>query len=158
MNLFLMALTAGIFGTIVMDILNLFFVRVGMISKVEINMIGRMTAGWTRGRFFYRHPSEMVEVKNEILFGYIAHYSIGIALAFPYILGWFLLIGENPSVFWATAYGFITTVASWFIVYPSMGLGLLGLKSPEGFKAAFSSLANHLFYGIGLSVGIALTT
>jgi hypothetical protein len=37
-----------------------------------------------------------------------------------------------------------------------MGFGVLGLKSPEGLKATFSSLANHLFYGIGLAVGIAI--
>ncbi len=58
MNLILMVLTAGIFGTVVMDILNFIFARIGMISKVEINAIGRMVVGWTHGRFFYKHPSD----------------------------------------------------------------------------------------------------
>jgi hypothetical protein len=156
MDLILMVLTAGVFGTIVMDILNLIFARIGIISKIEVNMIGRMAVGWIRGRFFYEHPNEMVEVANEVLFGYITHFSIGIVLAVPYIFGWDILIGGNPSLIYAIAYGLATTVASWFFVYPTMGLGVLGLKSPEGFRTAFSSLANHLFYGIGLAVGIAL--
>jgi hypothetical protein len=37
-----------------------------------------------------------------------------------------------------------------------MGFGVFGLKSPQGLKATFSSLANHLFYGIGLAVSLAI--
>jgi Protein of unknown function (DUF2938) len=156
MYLILMILTAGVLGTIVMDILNLIFSRIGIISKIEVNMIGRMAVGWIRGRFFYKHPNEMDEVSHEVLFGYITHYLIGIALAIPYIFGWDILIGGNPSLIWAIIYGIVTTVASWFFVYPTMGLGVLGLKSPKGFRVAFSSLANHLFFGIGLAVGIVV--
>ncbi|MDH3816802.1 MAG: DUF2938 family protein, partial [Acidobacteriota bacterium] len=57
---------------------------------------------------------------------------------------------------WALAYGLATTVASLFFVYPSMGLGVAGRRSPEGMRAPLSSLANHLFYGVGLAGGIAL--
>jgi Protein of unknown function (DUF2938) len=156
MDLVLMVLTAGVLGTIVMDMLNLFFARIEMISKVEVNMIGRMAVGWTRGRFCYGHPSEMEKVANEIIYGYITHYAIGVVLSIPYIIGWYLLIGGNPSLIWAIAYGIATTAASWFFVYPSMGLGVFGRKSPEGFRAVLSSLANHLFYGVGLTLGIAL--
>ena len=156
MYLILVVLTAGVLGTIVMDILNLFFARIGIISKIEVNMIGRMVAGWTHGRFIYNHPNEMNEVANEVVFGYIAHYVIGIVLAIPYIFGWNILIGGDPSLIFAIAYGIATTVVSWFLVYPTMGLGPLGLKSPEGIRAAFSSLFNHLFYGIGIAFGIAI--
>lgn len=48
----LIALVAGVLGTVVMDIMNHFLTRLGLIQKIEINMIGRMTAGWLRGRFF----------------------------------------------------------------------------------------------------------
>jgi hypothetical protein len=47
-------------------------------------------------------------------------------------------------------------VASWFFVFPSMGFGVFGRRSPEGLKAPLSSLANHSFYGLGLGIGIAL--
>ena len=54
------------------------------------------------------------------------------------------------------AYGVATTVASYFFVFPSMGLGVFGRRSPEGIRAPLSSLANHLFYGVGLAVGVAM--
>jgi DUF2938 family protein len=147
---------AGISGTLAMDSLNLLFSRTGMLSKIDIGMIGRMAAGWTHGRFCYGHPSEMKQVRNEKLYGYIAHYAIGISLAIPYVLGWVLFIGGSTSPIWAIPYGILSTIASWFFVYPSMGFGLFGRRSPEGLKAALSSLSNHLFFGVGMAIGVLL--
>jgi len=33
---------------------------------------------------------------------------------------------------------------------------VFGRLSPEGIRSPLSSLANHLFYGVGIAVGIAL--
>ena len=112
--------------------------------------------GWAHWRFRYRSPSEMEQVANEKLYGYITHYAIGVGLAVPYVLGWDLLVGGPASPVWALVYGVATTVASHFFVFPSMGLGVFGRRSPEGIRAPLSSLANHLFYGVGLAVGVAL--
>jgi hypothetical protein len=139
-----------------MDSLNLLCARTGMISKIDVGMIGRMAGGWARGRFRYGHPSEVEQVANEMLYGYVTHYTIGVGLAVPYVLGWNLLVGGPASPVWAIAYGVVTTVATYFFVLPSMGLGVFGRRSPEGIKLALSSLANHLFYGVGIAVGIVL--
>jgi hypothetical protein len=37
-----------------------------------------------------------------------------------------------------------------------MGLGIFGKRSPEGLKAAISSLVNHTFFGIGMALGLTL--
>jgi len=140
-----------------MDSLNLLFARLGLISRIDVGTIGRMAAGWTRGRIRYRHPGEMAQTANETLYGYITHYAIGVGLAFIYVLGWGVLVGGAASPSWALAYGVATTVASWFLVFPSMGLGAFGRRSPEGVRSAFSSLANHLFFGVGMAVALALT-
>jgi len=132
---------AGLVGTLVMDVCNLFGSRTQLISRIDVAMIGRMAAGWARGRFCYPNPREMQPVRNEIAIGLASHYTIGVALAVPFVCGWFFLIGGS----------------SWFFVYPSMGLGVLGLRSPEGMKATLSSLANHLFYGLGLALGVAVS-
>ena len=157
MDLIVTAVVAGVLGTMVMDSLNLLFARTGMLSKIEVGMIGRMAVGWARGRFRYGHPSEMEQVANEMLYGYVTHYTIGVGLAVPYVLGWDLLVGGPASQVWALAYGVATTVASWFFVFPSMGLGVFGRRSPEGIKLALSSLANHLFFGLGMAAGIVLS-
>ncbi len=157
MGLLVSAVVAGILGTLTMDVLNLVFARSGLIVKIEVAGIGRMAAGWMRGRFRYGHPSEMVPITREVPCGYLVHHAIGLGLAVPFVLAWALHFGQPPSPGWAFVYGVGTTAASWFLVYPSMGFGMLGLRSPEGVKAALSSLANHLFYGLGLAVGIAVT-
>jgi hypothetical protein len=156
MDLVVAGVVAGVLGTLAMDSLNLLFARAGLITKIDVGMIGRMAVGWARGRFRYGHPSEMEEAANEKLYGYVTHHSIGVGFAVPYVLGWDLLVGGPASPVWAVAYGVGTTVASWFFVFPSMGLGVFGRRSPEGRKAPLSSLANHLFFGLGMAVGIAL--
>ena len=156
MDLVVTGVVAGVLGTLMMDLLNHLCARTGMILKIDVGMIGRMAAGWARGRFRYGHPSEMEQVANEMLYGYVTHYTIGVGLAVPYVLGWDLLVGGPASPLWALAYGVVTTVASYFFVFPSMGLGVFGRRSPEGIRAPLSSLANHLFYGVGLAVGVAL--
>jgi hypothetical protein len=156
MDLIVTGVVAGVLGTLVMDSLNHLFSRSGKLSKIDVEMIGRMSAGWARGRFCYRDPDEMEQVASEMLYGYITHYTIGVGLAVTYVLGWDFLVGGPPSPVWALAYGIATTVASHFLVFPSMGLGVLGRRSPEGIRSPLSSLANHLFYGMGLAVAVAL--
>jgi uncharacterized membrane protein YeaQ/YmgE (transglycosylase-associated protein family) len=156
MNLVVVGVLAGVLGTVVMDLGNLLFSRAGVISRIHVGTLGRWAGGWTRGRFRYGHPSEMEEITHEVLYGFVTHYSIGVGLAVLYVLGWDLLVGGPASPLWAVAYGVVTTVAPWFLTYPSVGFGALGMRSPEGLKAPISSLVNHLFYGLGIAAGIAL--
>ena len=155
MDLIVTGVIAGVLGTLVMDSLNHLFARIGVISKIDVGIIGRMAAGWTQGRFMYRHPDEMECVPNEKTYGYLTHYAIGIGFAIPFVLGWDLLVEGPASPLWALTYGVATTVASVFFVYPSMGLGIFGWRSPEGIKAPLSSLANHFFFGFGMALAVA---
>ena len=156
MDLIVTGVAVGVLGTIVMDALNHLFARIGMISKIDVGMLGRMAAGWVHGRFLYHHPGEIAQVANELFYGYITHYSIGVGLAVPFMIGWDLIVGGPASPAWALVYGITTTIASWFFVYPSLGLGVFGLRSPEGIKSTLSSLANHIFFGIGMAVAVIL--
>ena len=70
--------------------------------------------------------------------------------------GWYFLAEGPVSAFGALIYGAATTVASQFLVFPSMGFGVFGRRSPEGIKAPLSSLANHSFFGLGMALVIAL--
>jgi hypothetical protein len=156
MELILKGIVAGVFGTFIMDSLNHLFALIGVISKIDMRIIGRMAVGWTKGRFKYNHPEEMECVTNEMVYGYFTHYAIGVGLAIPFMLGWNLLVGGPVSPLWTFVYGVATTVASLFFVYPSMGFGMFGWRSPEGIKSSLSSLANHAFFGVGMAVAVAL--
>jgi len=149
-------IVAGVVGTLVMDALNSIVARAGWISRIDVATIGRMAAGWARGRFAYSHPSEMERVRNEVPLGIVTHYAIGVALAVPLVVGWWSVTGGSPPPTWALVYGIGTTVASWFFVYPSMGFGAFGRRSPDGLRATLSSLANHVFYGLGLAIGVSV--
>ena len=154
MDLIVTGIVAGLLGTLVMDSLNHLFARTGMILRIDVGMIGRMSAGWASGRFSYSHPGEMQQVAYEKLYGYITHYLIGVGLAIPFVLGWDIFVGGPVSPAWTLTYGVATTVASVFFVYPSMGLGVFGWRSPEGIKAPLSSLANHFFFGLGMAIAV----
>ena len=156
MGLVVTGFVAGVLGTLAMDLLNILVARTGVLLKIDVGMIGRMVVGWAHGRFRYGHPGEMQQVANETLYGYIAHYIIGVGLAVPYVLGWNLLVGGPASPVWALVYGAATTVASHFFVLPSMGLGVFGRRSPDGIRGPLSPLANHLFFGVGMAVAVAL--
>lgn len=156
MDLLLMGVMAGIVGTLVMDSVNAVLARTGLLLKIDIEALGRMSAGWVRGRFCYHDPGEMERVERGLLLGYVTHYSISVLFALVYVLGWRALVGGPVSALWALGYGLATTAASQFLVFPSMGLGIFGRRSPEGIKAPLSSLANHSFFGLGMALVIAL--
>ncbi len=156
MDLIVTGVVAGVLGTLVMDSLNYLFARTGMISRIEVALIGRMSAEWVRGRSAMRIQARWNRSRMRCSTVLLRTTPIGVCLAVPYVLGWAVLGGGSPSPLWALVYGAATTVASWFFVYPSMGMGVFGRLSPEGMKAPLSSLANHLFYGVGLAVGVAL--
>ena len=155
MYLVLSGIITGVIGTLLMDLFNHFLSRIGAITKIDFGMIGRISAGWMRMRFLYRHPDEIQHVLHEKIYGAISHYCIGIVFAVIFVFGWDLLIGGPASPLWALIYGINTTAGSWFFIYPSMGLGLLGLNSPSGIKNTISSLANHTFFGAGMAVSVA---
>jgi hypothetical protein len=139
-----------------MDILNHLFAQTGRLSRIDVVMIGRMAVGWSRGRFRYCDPNEMAPVANERFYGALAHYIIGVVLAVAYMLSWKILTNDPPSPAWALIYGIATTPASLFLVYPLMGLGACGRRAPDGSRNLYSSLANHLFFGMGMALVIAL--
>lgn len=151
-----MGVLAGVLGTLAMDSLNHLFARTGHLIRIDVGMIGRMSVGWAHGRFRYGHPGEMKQVPKEMLLGYLTHYAIDVGLAIPFVLGLGFLVGGLASPVWTLAYGVATTVASVFFVYLSMGLGVFGRRSPEGIRAPLSSLANHLFFGVGMAVAVAI--
>lgn len=46
MDLVVAGVVGGVLGTVAMDLLNLLFARAGIISKIDVGMIGRMAVGW----------------------------------------------------------------------------------------------------------------
>ena len=97
MDLVVTGVAVGLLGTLIMDSLNYLVARTRSISRIDVAMIGRMASGWARGRFRYANPNDMQPVFHELITGIAAHYTIGVALAVPFVVGWSFLLGDSPA-------------------------------------------------------------
>jgi hypothetical protein len=140
----------GIAATVTMDVLGSVFRRAGLGAGAKGQWVGRWYLGILRGQFAHSNIAASSELAGEKWAALIGHYAIGIALAVIYVVGagW---LGVSPGVLLvALGYGLATCVFPWFLVFPSLGFGLLGLKGPPELRLFTTSVLNHLSYGFGL--------
>jgi hypothetical protein len=140
----------GIGASLVMDIWNLFLKHMFGIPSLNYCLLGR----WLRhmsGRTF-RHASITAAPRKplECTVGWISHYTIGIIFALVFIGfasdNWL----ERPTLLPALLYGIGTVVFPFFVLQPSLGLGIASSKTPNPMRARLKSLGTHAVFGIGL--------
>jgi hypothetical protein len=108
-----------------------------------------------RGKFKHDDILSTPPLKGELIFGILIHYLIGIILTLIYFV--FLQItGIHATALLTIAYGLVTTIFPWFLMFPSEGMGWLGRDAPGNAHLARASLFNHAFFGLGLAVWMAL--
>ncbi|HMB69307.1 MAG TPA: DUF2938 family protein, partial [bacterium] len=155
MTALIAAVAAGLLATATMDAGNGLLVRAGLVPPIDHVMIGRVLRSWLRGRWIHPSPASVPAFPRERSFGYLAHYGIGVAFAIPFAtLG--RPLGGAAAPLAAIAYGVATTAAAYLLLFPSMGLGLCGLRSSTGWRLPLSSLVNHAIYGGGLALGLTI--
>ena len=140
----------GIAATVTMDVFGSVARRVGLAAGAKGQWVGRWYLGIARGNLFHSDIASTPERPGEVRAALVGHYVIGITLAVLYVVGagW---LGVSPGVLLvALGYGLATCVFPWFLVFPSLGFGLLGLKGPPELRLFTTSVLNHLSYGFGL--------
>jgi len=153
------AAAVGTGATLVMDLWNLFLKRAFGIASLDYCLLGRWVLHIPAGTF--RHPNIRVAAPKagECTAGCITHYSIGIMLAVGLVV---LTSGEwlaRPTLGLALLYGIGTVVFPFFLLQPSLGLGIASSRTPNPTQARLKSLATHAVFGIGLylvGVGVSL--
>ncbi|MCP4677556.1 MAG: DUF2938 domain-containing protein [Deltaproteobacteria bacterium] len=140
----------GIAATVTMDVLGNTARKVGLAAGPKGQWVGRWYLGIPYGQFVHENIATAPERAGEKRAALVGHYAIGIVLAVLYVVGadWLAISPGNLLV--AVAYGLVTCVFPWFLVFPALGFGVLGLKGPRELKLLTSSLINHLAYGFGL--------
>ena len=150
------AIAVGIGATMLMDVWNQFLKRAFNIPSLNYCLLGR----WIRHMPTIRHTSIAAAQQKpfECAVGWIAHYSIGIAFAVVFVLflsrDWIV----RPTVLPALLYGIATVVFPFFIMQPSLGLGIASWRTPNPTQARLKSLATHTVFGLGLylcALGVA---
>jgi hypothetical protein len=143
------AIAIGVGATLVMDLWNLFLRRAFGIPSLNYCLLGRWVRHLPAGTI--RHPSIAAAAPKprECTVGWITHYSIGVALAVLFVAAtgdWL----RRPTVLPALAYGVGTIVFPFFILQPSLGLGVASARTPHPARARLKSLATHIVFGVGL--------
>jgi hypothetical protein len=148
----LRAFAIGMGATLTMDLWNLFLKRAFGIPSLDYCLLGRWLRHMPAGTL--RHPSiNAASAKSfECTVGWIAHYTIGIVFAVLFVV----LVSTNwlgrPTPLPALLYGIGTVVFPFFILQPSLGLGIAASKTPRPAQARLKSVATHTVFGIGLYV------
>ena len=146
------AIVIGIGATLVMDLWNLFLNRTFGVSSLNYCLLGRWLGHMPEGRFRHANIAAASHRPFECTAGWLAHYTIGVVFALVFVgltSGDWL---ERPTLLPALVYGVATVVFPFFVMQPSLGLGVAASRTPEPNRARLKSLTTHTVFGVGLYV------
>jgi hypothetical protein len=152
------AIAIGIGASAVMDLWNLFLKRTFNIASLNYCLLGRWLRHMQGGTFWHASIAAAPPKSLECAVGWIAHYMIGVGFALVFVAiapgDWLL----QPELLPALLYGIGTVVFPFFIMQPSLGLGIAASRTPKPAQARLKSLATHTVFGAGLygcAVGVS---
>lgn len=146
------AAAIGIGATLFMDLWNLFLKRAFSIPSLNYCLLGRWLRHMPGGTFRHVSITAAQQKSFECMVGWSAHYTIGVVFALVFIV---LTSGDwlaRPTLLPALLYGVGTVVFPFFIMQPSLGLGIAASRTPKPAQARVKSLVTHTVFGVGLCV------
>ncbi|MDM8537046.1 DUF2938 family protein [Desulfobacterales bacterium HSG17] len=153
MRFFIEIVLMGIFATLVMDVLAVFFSKRNLIHKfIEPDEIGRWFLYIFKGKFTHENISKTPSLKNEKAWCLISHYLIGIVLAGILLTLEIIEPVIREQVWVSLVFGIVTVLLPWCWLLPSIGLGFMALKSPSRPLIIRTNLINHTNFGVGLFI------
>lgn len=133
-----------------MDLWNLFLKRTFSIPSLNYCLLGRWLCHIPGGTFRHAKITEAPQKPFECMVGWIAHYTFGVVFALVFVV---FVSGDwlaRPTLLPALLYGIATVVFPFFIMQPSLGLGIAGSRTPKPMQARIKSLVTHTVFGVGL--------
>ena len=146
------AVGIGMGASLVMDLWNLFLKRTFNIQSLNYCLLGRWICHMPWGTLRHDNIGAAVRRPFECTVGWIAHYAIGVAFAFMFLLVVSTEWLARPTVLPALLFGIATVVFPFFVLQPSLGLGIAASRTPSPTKARLKSLVTHTVFGLGLYV------
>lgn len=146
---------AGIVGlgaTLLIDLWALLLRRAFSIRSLDYCLLGRWVLHMPEGKIVHESIAAARQQPRECAVGWITHYLIGTVFALLFVV----LVSGNwlvrPTLLPALAFGIATTVVPFFVMQPSLGLGIAASKTPRPHAARLKSLMTHTIFGVGLYV------
>ena len=146
----LVAVLTGLGATLLMDLWNLFLKRAFRIPSLNYCLLGRWLGHMPGGTFRHASITNAARKPLECALGWFAHYSIGVVFALGFVA---LASGDwlaRPTALPALLYGMGTVVFPYFVLQPSIGLGVASSRTPHPMQARLKSLVTHTVFGAGL--------
>jgi hypothetical protein len=147
------AVAIGLGATLFMDLWNAFLKRAFNVPSLNYCLLGRWLRHMPSGTFRHANITAAPQKAHECAVGWMAHYSIGVAFAVVLVA---LTSGNwlaRPTLLLALLYGIGTVVFPFFIMQPSLGLGIAASRTPSPRKSRLKSRATPTGFGVGLYIG-----
>ncbi len=135
-----------------MDLWNLFLKRMFSIPSLDYCLLGRWLRHMPGGTLRHASITDAQQKPFECQIGWFAHYTIGVAFALVFVV---LISGDwvaRPTLLPALLYGIATVIFPFFIMQPSLGLGIAASRTSKPTQARLKSLVTHTVFGLGLYV------
>ena len=141
----------GIVSCLAMDMWQRLLKLLYDINPSDWGVVGRwFVLVVSRGKIYNPAIDEEVPIKNELMIGWIVHYSVAILYSvFFFILLKYEICGA--SLMNGIVFGLISVIIPWFFFMPVLGKGFLGIKTPSPFLACSLAVGSHI--AIGASIG-----
>ncbi|WP_269792258.1 DUF2938 domain-containing protein [Stenotrophomonas sp. Iso1] len=142
----------GVVATGVMDIWSMVLRRLG-VPTLGYALVGRWLAHALQGRWWHRPIQGSTAIAHERLFGWVAHYALGVVFAFMLcgVAGVHWL--RQPTLAPALVFGVASVIVPWCVMQPAMGAGFAAAHTPQPWRARWQSVATHAVFGMGLFMG-----
>ena len=124
----LRAILIGVGATLVMDGWA-FLLRQFGIPSLNFALLGRWIGHLRQGQWMHENIAKAAPVGGELLIGWCAHYSIGVAFAALLLATFGLKWARSPSFYPALFIGIVTVVAPLFVLQPALGAGVASSKT-----------------------------
>jgi len=146
----------GVGATLVMDAWA-FLLRQFGIPSLNFAFLGRWIGHLPQGQWMHESIARATPVRGELLMGWCAHYSIGIAFAALLLSTFGLKWARSPSLLPALFIGIVTVLAPFLIMQPALGAGIASSKTATPLVNSMKSLVTHTVYGFGLYLAALAT-
>jgi Protein of unknown function (DUF2938) len=146
------AVLVGIGGTVVLDLWATLLRRFFGVPATNWAMVGRWVGRMPSGHFIHEDIGKAAPVSGEHSIGWVVHYVIGIGYGLLLVAFWGVEWLRQPTLLPPMILALGLLVAPYFIMMPSMGLGIAGAKTPKPSITRLTSVLGHSVFGLGMYV------
>ena len=140
----------GLGGCVAMNAWAILISKLGLVPYPNWAIPGRWFGYLLVGKISHENIVTSDPISGEYVLGWFLHLSVGsiFGMIFLQIVGHQWLV--NATALPALIFGTLTAGFGWFLVQPSMGMGIMASKTPNPSFIRFTGLLSNTVFGLGL--------